>query len=434
MLFLNISNTSSKCLVFSHAKVLSSCINSGIKVNSCLHFSLFPGAADHNVSDGKGSRTSSNVLPFRSIPGPPCLPLLGSLLPYKLGIKKLDYYHEYLRGLYEKYGPVVREDLGPTTIVHIFDPMDIDKIYKSTTVPHIAPLLQTAKEYKMKKGASQGIGNTNGAEWERLRKAVNKFTLRPQFVNRYIPVQDDVAREAVSLLHKRLLKDDGSVPLLEQLLDRVVTESLHRIVLGSGLGSLDPQRQSADDLAITLAFSNKRIFELSTHLKLSTGLYRKFPTLKSKKLWQLNDLLYGTLHELCSAAAFAKGAAAVSGDEEQARDDSLMHHMMHDNALDGKDYVTIISSFLTDAYVTTVPSLLGALHLLAVSPDVQEQLRHEALSVCPRQERLTHTHVAAATKLAAFFKESLRIYPIGDSVQRLVTEDMVIKNYLLPAG
>lgn len=76
------------------------------------------------------------------------------------GIKKKDYYHEYLRDMYEKYGPIVREDFGSTTLIHIFDPADIAKVYWGLRVPHIAPLLETAQEYKEEKGSSQGIGNT----------------------------------------------------------------------------------------------------------------------------------------------------------------------------------------------------------------------------------------------------------------------------------
>ena len=75
------------------------------------------------------------------------------------GEKKVDYYHENLRELYEEYGPVVKEDQGSNTIIHIFRPEDIDAVYRSTTVPHIAPLLQTAKDFKQENNLGPGLGN-----------------------------------------------------------------------------------------------------------------------------------------------------------------------------------------------------------------------------------------------------------------------------------
>ncbi|KAF2359025.1 Cytochrome P450 [Trinorchestia longiramus] len=408
-------------------------------LSTCLSLCSQSSAGLGADSAVKSKTLGSNVLPFTAIPGPKRFPLVGSLLSYKLGLKKEDYYHEYLQQLYENYGPVVREDLGPLTVIHIFDPKDINDFYKTNLVPYILPLLETAKEFKVKKGAGQGIGDKNGPEWQMMRKAINKLTLKPQFVYRYIPIHDEVALEAVSLLREHLVQEDGSVSHLEDLIDKFVGESIHRIVLGEGQGSLDPQRQGKDNFVAVMSRTNRRIFELSAKLRLSTGMYKKFSTPKSKELWSLIDFFYGSLHDMCTVAAFAKGAAVLASEGQQQQDkpedDSMMLHMMRDNIVSAEDYVTIISSILTDAYVTTAPSLLGALHLLAVSPEVQEELREEAWRVCPSSGGpLTHLHLADAHKLSAFLKEALRLYPIGDSVQRLVKEDMVIKNYHLPAG
>ena len=52
--------------------------------------------------------------------------------------------------MYDKYGALVREVQGPTEIIHVFDPNDINTIYKKYLVPHVAPLLQTAADYKKK--------------------------------------------------------------------------------------------------------------------------------------------------------------------------------------------------------------------------------------------------------------------------------------------
>ena len=75
------------------------------------------------------------------------------------GLKSYDEYHEHLREMYDAYGPLVREQQGPATIVHVFDPADIAHVYKRFLTPHVAPLLQTAAEYKQKNDIPPGLGN-----------------------------------------------------------------------------------------------------------------------------------------------------------------------------------------------------------------------------------------------------------------------------------
>ena len=79
--------------------------------------------------------TATSVKSFKDIPGPFKLPFIGSLLHYKLGILDSTKYHKVLNCLYQEYGPLVKEQLGNKTILHVFDLDDIKGLFFCCIVP-----------------------------------------------------------------------------------------------------------------------------------------------------------------------------------------------------------------------------------------------------------------------------------------------------------
>jgi hypothetical protein len=77
-----------------------------------------------------------------------------------LGKYKIYSYHKVLEDLYKKYGPLVRQDLGTRTVIHIFDPDDIRTVYiNEGTMPNVVPLQETAQLYRQARDMSLGLGN-----------------------------------------------------------------------------------------------------------------------------------------------------------------------------------------------------------------------------------------------------------------------------------
>lgn len=77
-----------------------------------------------------------------------------------LGILNVTKYHEVLQKLFDTYGPIVKEKIGPTTLIHIFDPDNAKTIYQSEgKMPFVVPLQETAQLYRQKTNMSPGLGN-----------------------------------------------------------------------------------------------------------------------------------------------------------------------------------------------------------------------------------------------------------------------------------
>lgn len=81
---------------------------------------------------------------------------------FALGIYNKEKYHEVLLHLYNKYGPIVYEKVGPgKPTIHIFEPDDVQTVYRNEDkVPVIFPLSEFTKSYRQQESMSTGLGNT----------------------------------------------------------------------------------------------------------------------------------------------------------------------------------------------------------------------------------------------------------------------------------
>jgi hypothetical protein len=53
---------------------------------------------------------------------------VGSLPSYWFGKYEKFRYNKVLNSLYKEYGPVVKENFGDRTVVHVFEPEDIKTV------------------------------------------------------------------------------------------------------------------------------------------------------------------------------------------------------------------------------------------------------------------------------------------------------------------
>ena len=53
---------------------------------------------------------------------------MGSLPSYWFGKYDKFRYNKVLNSLYKEYGPVVKENFGDRTVVHVFEPEDIKTV------------------------------------------------------------------------------------------------------------------------------------------------------------------------------------------------------------------------------------------------------------------------------------------------------------------
>lgn len=68
-------------------------------------------------------------------------------------------YHNVLKKLNAKYGPIVREQLGDRTIIHLFEPDDVKTVHSiEGSMPEIPPLQEATQFYRKNNELSPGLG------------------------------------------------------------------------------------------------------------------------------------------------------------------------------------------------------------------------------------------------------------------------------------
>jgi len=117
------------------------------------------------------------LIPFREIPGPPGLPLLGHL--HRI---RLDRLHLILEAWAERYGPIFRIRMGPRHIAVISDRSAIHQILmqRPDTYRRNSTLQTVAEEMGL-----NGVFVAEGADWHRQRSmlvsALERSNLRDFF-------------------------------------------------------------------------------------------------------------------------------------------------------------------------------------------------------------------------------------------------------------
>ncbi|KAG8306073.1 hypothetical protein J6590_055978 [Homalodisca vitripennis] len=259
-------------------------------------------------------------------------------------------YHEVLQRLYETYGPIVREKIGSSTVVHVFDPDDARTIYRNEgKMPYVVPLQETDKLYRQKAEMSPGLGNTNGEEWYRLRAAVRHLMLKPQDVQQFLPGVREVAKDLVERLH--VLRDQsGFVPNLAVEIGKWSQESAGVVCFDKRLGYLSDGPQQAVIEEIIKA--NRTVFYLSGLLKFSLPIYKYIPTPKWRKLVAAEHIVVRTARKNTEEALLAVSKLA-DNNQLTGKRFSFLLSLMAKRELSKEDIIIVMLSLNSDGLSTS---------------------------------------------------------------------------------
>ncbi|OXU30847.1 hypothetical protein TSAR_012651 [Trichomalopsis sarcophagae] len=94
-----------------------------------------------------------------------------------------------------------------------------------------------------------------------------------------------------------------------------------------------------------------------------------------------------------------------------------------------------VDTFMLEGHDTSAMGLCFALLLIAEHKDVQERIRQEVNEVLKNADgKLEMSELNKFNYLERVIKESLRLYPSVPFISRNITEDMQLKDYLIPRG
>uniref|UniRef100_A0A2K5CT06 steroid 11beta-monooxygenase n=1 Tax=Aotus nancymaae TaxID=37293 RepID=A0A2K5CT06_AOTNA len=268
----------------------------------------------------------------------------------------------------------------------------------------------------------------NGPEWRFNRLRLNPDVLSPKAVQRFLPMVDSVARDFSQALRNKVLQNTrGSLTLdVQSSIFHYTIEASNLALFGERLGLVGHSPSSA-----SLNF----LHALEVMLKSTVQLMfmpRSLSRWTSPKVWKEHFEAWDCI--------FQYGDKCI----QKIYQEQALSHPQHYTGIVAKlllnaelspDAIKANSMELTAGSVdTTVYPLLMTLFELARNPDVQQALRQESLAAAASISEYPQKATTELPLLRAAIKESLRLYPVGPFLERVVSSDLVLQNYHIPAG
>ncbi|XP_034943808.1 cytochrome P450 302a1, mitochondrial [Chelonus insularis] len=373
---------------------------------------------------------TSKPRPFKEIPGPKSLPLIGTLYKYLPFIGEYDFNKLHKTGAKKlsQYGPLVREEIVPgVNTVWVFRPEDIAEIFKAEIgkYPERRSHLALLKYRKDRSHVynTGGLLPTNGPQWYKLRKEFQKALSKPQNITNYIEKIDSVIKQFIKVCGEKEHED------LLPLLSRLFLEITCLVAFDATIDSFSPeemQENSRSSRLIDAALTSNSVI-----LKLDNGpqLWRFFETPMYKKLSSSQQYMEKFAVEMVNLK--------VKQMKERSNKDnaSLLELYLQNGDVDTKDVVGMACDMLLAGIDTTTYSIAYALYHLARNIESQKKLQTEAATLLPDQnDPITSATLRHATYVKAVIKETFRLNPISVGVGRILKDDLVLNGYHIPAG
>ncbi|RXN05072.1 cytochrome P450 mitochondrial-like protein [Labeo rohita] len=274
----------------------------------------------------------------------------------------------------------------------------------------------------------------NGTEWRADRLLLNREVMVASAVRRFLPLLDDVAQDFCrSLRHRVETEGVGETGQRRMTLDpspdlfRFALEASCHVLYGEriGLFSSSPSEES-----------ERFIWAVERMLATTPPLLYLPPRLLLRlraPLWTQHATAWDHIFSHAEARiqrGYQRMQMAVGGASD-GRFLGVLGQLMEAGQLS----LELIKANITELMAggTAVP-LQFALFELGRNPDVQERVRAQVLSSWEQASGNPHKALQGAPLLKGTIKETLRLYPVGITVQRYPVRDIVLQNYHVPAG
>ncbi|ELR44887.1 Cytochrome P450 11B1, mitochondrial [Bos mutus] len=269
---------------------------------------------------------------------------------------------------------------------------------------------------------------SNGPQWRLDQLRLNPDVLSLPALQKYTPLVDGVARDFSQTLKARVLQNArGSLTLdIAPSVFRYTIEASTLVLYGERLGLLT-QQPNPDSLNF--------IHALEAMLKSTVQLMfvpRRLSRWMSTNMWREHFEAWDYIFQYANRAIQRIYQELALGHPWHYSGIVAELLMRADMTLDTIKANTI--DLTAGSVDTTAFPLLMTLFELARNPEVQQALRQESLVAEARISENPQRAITELPLLRAALKETLRLYPVGITLEREVSSDLVLQNYHIPAG
>ncbi|XP_020659476.3 cholesterol side-chain cleavage enzyme, mitochondrial isoform X1 [Pogona vitticeps] len=390
---------------------------------ACHKLLLHSAASELYPSPLEGKRAR----PFNELPGNWRNSWFNLYLFWKKG--GFQNLHNIMRHNFETFGPIYREKLGSYDNVNIIDPEDAAALFKAEGLYPERFMVPPWKAYRDFRSKPYGVLLKSGEAWRQDRLVLNKEALSLKVLDNFVPLLNEVGEDFIKRVQMQIERSPQgkwTADFTNELF-RFALESVCNVLYGTRLGLLqdftDPTNQEFID-AVSLMFHTT-----------SPMLYipPKFLRWINSKIW-LNhvkawDIIF-TQADRCIQNIYRDLRLSRKNAKEYK---GILSSLLMQDKLPVEDIKASITEMMAGGVDTTSMTLQWAMYELAKAPAIQERLRSEILAAKSASQGDILNVLKAAPLVKATIKEVLRLHPVAVTIQRYVTQELILQNYLIPA-
>ncbi|XP_060084495.1 probable cytochrome P450 49a1 isoform X2 [Ylistrum balloti] len=345
------------------------------------------------------------------IPGPGgiyTLPYIGMRLMFKPFSKyDLRLLNEKMVALRDEYGPIVRIRLRNMWSLYLFDPDDIEKVFRADQKYPERAMLPLLTVYEKRQNIPSSLSNTNGEEWYSMRSPTQKIMLRPKAVTKYAPKLSKIADDFVEKLDGKDRLENLPFKLMEY---------------------------SAEDNTVTplMAYTKDYLDRLGNHFYKTIPSYMFFRTKYYKDFEKSANFLYSTADEHINKTLKLVQQASEDGVEYES---NLLFDLLSTPGLTTGQVRRTITDVFIGGIDSTANSMTFLLFYLAKHQDKQERLFKDLCEHVLKRGEIQEDTINKIPYLKACLKESFRmVFPITGGTVRILDKDITLQGYNVPKG
>ncbi|XP_040585612.1 cholesterol side-chain cleavage enzyme, mitochondrial isoform X1 [Mesocricetus auratus] len=264
--------------------------------------------------------------------------------------------------------------------------------------------------------------------WKKDRLVLNQEVMAPEAIKNFVPLLEGVVQDFINVLHRRIKQQKSgnfSGDISDDLF-RFAFESITSVVFGERLGMLeeivDPESQRFIDAIYQMFHTSVPM------LNLPPELFRFFRTKTWKEHAAAWDMIFKKADDYTQTFYWD-----LRQKQEFSKYPGVLYSLLGGNKLPFKNIQANITEMLAGGVDTTSMTLQWSLYEMAHNLKVQEMLRAEVLAARRQAQGDMVKMVQLVPLLKASIKETLRLHPISVTVQRYLVDDLVLRNYRIPA-
>ncbi|XP_054167169.1 cytochrome P450 302a1, mitochondrial-like [Oppia nitens] len=367
---------------------------------------------------------------FDAIPGPKPVPLFGNKWRYLpiIGEYRVDEMDVNGEIRLKKFGKVVREVLDKDlTIVHVFDPKDIEAVFRQEGKYPLRRSHRALLKYRKDRPhryASGGLFPENGQQWYSLRKQFQHHLLNATNVSTYIADCEDITIQLIDYIRS---KRDINHEISDFLNDLYLwsLENTGVLALDSRLGCLNTNLSEDSDAKLMIRAAHETNDAVMRTER--TDAWFTKDTSDYQMLVSAQDAMTNIIDK------YMNQKTNESLNTDLKKDKTIFAQLLNNPNVDRKDLFAMIVDLFVAGIDTTAFTAGFALYHLSRNTTAQNRLRDEINSIL-KSDCLTADNLSQMSYLKACVKETMRLSPVTFGNGRVTSQQMIINDYCIPKG